>query len=168
MDNNCKFSVLKTGEQVCHDHPCAIFYTKQHKAHMATVHTIYQGDLRTSATHVQSGNELITDAPTDNMGRGEAFSPTDLLSASLTSCMLTIMGITARTHGISLDGTEVDTTKVMQANPRKVAEIMVDFRFPEGLALNDKQKKLLSRAAETCPVYLSLDPAIKKTIHYNW
>lgn len=135
---------------------------------MATIETNYLGELRTSAKHVQSGMELITDAPVDNQGKGEAFSPTDLLSAALTSCMLTIMGIAARTHGIALEGTNVHTTKIMQANPRKVAEIVVDFHFPEGLLLGDKEQKLLSKAAETCPVYLSLDPAIKKTIHYNW
>ncbi|WP_028297787.1 OsmC family protein [Olivibacter sitiensis] len=135
---------------------------------MATIETVYLGELRTSAKHVQSGKELITDAPVDNQGKGEAFSPTDLLSAALTSCMLTIMGIAARTHGIALEGTRVETTKIMQANPRKVAEIVVDFHFPASLQLEEKQRKLLSKAAETCPVYLSLDPAIKKTIHYNW
>jgi len=135
---------------------------------MATAETIYLGDLRTSVTHIQSGNQLITDAPTDNQGKGEAFSPTDLLAVSLTSCMLTIMGISARAHQINLGEIKASTTKLMQANPRKVAEIQVIFDFPSGFAYTDQEKALLKKAAETCPVYLSLHPDIKKTITFNW
>lgn len=135
---------------------------------MATVETIYLGDLRTEATHVQSQTQLITDAPVDNQGKGEAFSPTDLLAASLTSCMLTIMGIAAKAHGIALGKIEASTTKVMQANPRKVAEIQVVVNFPANLNYTDHDKSILQKAAETCPVYLSLHPDIKKVLTFNW
>ena len=90
---------------------------------MATIGTTYLGELRTEPVHIPSGTHIITDAPVDNQGKGEAFSPTDLLTASLTSCMMTIMGIAARTHGIDIDGTTAATTKIMTANPRKVSEI---------------------------------------------
>ncbi|HAL65647.1 MAG TPA: osmotically inducible protein OsmC, partial [Bacteroidales bacterium] len=87
---------------------------------MITIETIYLGELRTKATHLQSGNSIITDAPLDNQGKGEAFSPTDLLAAALASCMLTIMGIAARTHGFNIDGTKAEITKIMESNPRRV------------------------------------------------
>jgi len=135
---------------------------------MATAETVYLGDLRTAATHVQSQTTIITDAPIDNQGKGEAFSPTDLLATSLTSCMLTIMGISAKAHNISLGEIKASTTKIMQANPRKVAEIKVVFNFPEGISYTHHQKALLQKAAETCPVYLSLHPDIKKEITFNW
>ena len=92
---------------------------------MATIHTTYLGDLRTEATHLQSGTKIITDAPTDNQGRGEAFSPTDLLAESLAGCMLTTMGIFARNNGIDMDGTHCEVTKIMAANPRRVAEVII-------------------------------------------
>lgn len=135
---------------------------------MCTIKTTYEGNLRTIAEHVQSGTQLITDAPTDNHGKGESFSPTDLLAASLTSCMLTIMGIVSQEHKLDLDGITVKTTKIMQHVPRKVAEIIVDFHFPVGLAFSDQEKRRLTKAAETCPVYLSLHPDIKKTLKFNW
>ncbi|MEH6306143.1 OsmC family protein [Olivibacter sp. CPCC 100613] len=135
---------------------------------MATVETTYLGDLRTEATHVQSQSLLITDAPVDNQGKGEAFSPTDLLAASLTSCMLTIMGIVARAHEIKLGEVQASTTKIMQANPRKIAEIQVVLNFPEGINYSDHEQRILQRAAETCPVYLSLHPDIKKSLTFNW
>src|SRR5271163_547191 len=97
---------------------------------MATIETTYIGDLRTEATHLQSGTKIITDAPTDNQGKGEAFSPTDLLAEALASCVLTTMGITANTHGINIDGTTAEVTKIMAANPRRVAEVVVDLKFP--------------------------------------
>lgn len=133
---------------------------------MATIETTYQGILRTQAIHVQSGTEILTDAPVDNQGKGEAFSPTDLLAASLGSCMLTIMGITAREHQINIDDTTCAITKIMAANPRRVGEIEIDLKFPEKYA--DKQQKILERAALTCPVYLSLHPDIKKSVKFNW
>ncbi len=133
-----------------------------------TVKTLYQGDLRTQAEHVRSGNQITTDAPVDNQGKGEAFSPTDLLAASFTSCMLTIMGIAAREHGFSIDGTRAETTKIMQASPRKVAELVVHFDIPNAEQLSESQKRILKRAAETCPVHLSLHPDLKKTVSFNW
>lgn len=133
---------------------------------MATIETVYQGTLRTQAKHVQSGTEILTDAPIDNQGKGEAFSPTDLLAASLGSCMLTIMGITAREHQINIENTTCAITKIMAASPRRVGEIVVDLNFPEKYSA--KQQKILERAALTCPVYLSLHPDIKKSVNFNW
>lgn len=133
---------------------------------MATITTTYLGELRTEPVHVQSGTPIITDAPLDNQGKGEAFSPTDLMSASLTSCMMTIMGIAARTHGIDMDGATAETTKIMAANPRKVAEIQINFKFPK--TYTDKEKAILEHAALTCPVHLSLHPDLKKTVDFGW
>ncbi len=133
---------------------------------MATIETVYQGTLRTQAKHVQSGTEILTDAPIDNQGKGEAFSPTDLLAAALGSCMLTIMGIAAREHQMNIENTACSITKIMAANPRRVAEIVVDLKFPENYS--DKQQKTLERAALTCPVYLSLHSDLKKSVNFNW
>ena len=94
---------------------------------MATIQTLYLGDLRTEITHVQSGNRVITDAPTDNNGKGEYISPTDMVAAALGSCMLTLMGIAARRLEIDLKGTRVEIQKVMAAEPRRIAEIRLDF-----------------------------------------
>lgn len=135
---------------------------------MATVETVYLGNLRTEATHVQSQTKILTDAPVDNQGKGEAFSPTDLLVASLTSCMLTIMGIVSKKHDIPFAGIQVETTKIMQVSPRKVSEIHVMFHFPVDVVYNNKEKALLKKAAETCPVYLSLASDIKKVVTFNW
>jgi uncharacterized OsmC-like protein len=133
---------------------------------MATIETTYLGELRTEPVHVQSGTHIITDAPVDNQGKGEAFSPTDLLAASLGSCMLTIMGITSRTHNIQIEGTKCSITKIMAANPRRVSEIVVDLKFPA--AYTEKEQKILEHAALTCPVYLSLHPDLKKTVSFGW
>ena len=133
---------------------------------MATIETIYLGDLRTEATHVQSGTRIITDAPLDNQGRGEAFSPTDLLSASLASCMLTIMGIKARASNIDIDNTKCSITKIMAADPRRVAEIVISFKFPK--TYTEKEQQLLERAALTCPVYYSVHEDLKKTVDFGW
>lgn len=133
---------------------------------MATIKTTYLGELRTEATHLQSGTKIITDAPTDNQGKGEAFSPTDLLAESLAGCMLTTMGIAARTHGINMDNTQCEVTKIMAPNPRRVAEIIVNFKFPG--EYNDKEKKILELAALTCPVLISLHPDVKKTADFGW
>lgn len=134
---------------------------------MATIRTRYEGNLRTTAQHLQSGEKIITDAPVDNQGRGEAFSPTDLLSASLGSCMLTLMGIAARNHHFSIDGTEISITKIMAANPRRVAEIKIEFTLPAN-NFTDEQKQLMERAAHTCPVALSLHPDLKQTITFKY
>lgn len=133
---------------------------------MATSTIKYLGDLRTEATHIQSGDKIITDAPVDNNGKGEAFSPTDLLATSLASCMLTIMGIAAKTHAISIDGTSCEITKVMAPAPRRVSEIHASLNFLS--SYTDKEKAILENAAKTCPVFYSLHPDIKKIITFNY
>jgi len=133
---------------------------------MVTIKTVYSGDLRTTAEHTASGNVLITDAPTDNQGKGEAFSPTDLLATSLGSCMLTIMGISAREHGFDIDGTRIEITKIMAANPRRVGEIVLDFTFPHA-DYTPKQKKLIETAARTCPVAQSIHPDLAVKVNLN-
>ena len=132
-----------------------------------TSEIIYKGSLRTAAKHLQSNTIIETDAPTDNQGKGERFSPTDLLATSLGSCMLTIMGIKARDMNISLDGTEVCIQKNMKAEPRRVGGIDVQFNFPP-LNLNDKEKAILERAALTCPVAKSIHPDIEMNVEFNW
>ncbi|MCY1511982.1 OsmC-like protein [compost metagenome] len=134
---------------------------------MATSKITYTGGLRTSSVHLQSGTAIITDAPVDNQGRGEAFSPTDLLATSLGNCMLTIVGIAARTHGFSIDGTTAEITKIMAANPRRVAEIIVDLHFPPN-SYSEKEKEIIERSAKTCPVAYSLHPDIKQEITFNY
>lgn len=132
---------------------------------MTKMQVSYLGNLRTEAVHLDSGTKILTDAPKDNQGQGEAFSPTDLLASSLASCMLTIMGIRARTHQLKIEGTSCEVEKIMQASPRKVAEIKVTVKL-RGQTLSAEQLKMLEEAALTCPVFLSLDSAIKKTIHW--
>ena len=132
-----------------------------------TVNTTYISELRTEATHVQSGNKLITDAPLDNKGKGEAFSPTDLLATSLGSCMLSIMGIAAREHGFNIDGTRVKIWEIMESDPRRVGEIKIELTFPKK-NYSEKEKKFIEKAAYTCPVNLSLHPDLKKTILFNY
>ena len=118
---------------------------------MATISGRYIGELRTEATHLASGNTLLTDAPKDNQGRGEAFSPSDSVCAALASCMLTIMGIVASRHQISLDGTRFEVTKIMTAEPpRRIAEIKVEFTVPNP-DLNEKDRELL-KPGEACPL----------------
>jgi uncharacterized OsmC-like protein len=126
----------------------------------------YLGDLRTSSIHLQSGTEILSDAPLDNNGKGEAFSPTDLLANALGSCMMTIMAIKARDLEVDLKGSTVSITKIMQAEPRKVAKIEVIMDM--ATAVNDKNKIILERTAMNCPVLLSLNPDIEKDITINW
>lgn len=133
---------------------------------MATIETTYLGGLRTEATHVQSGTKILTDAPTDNQGKGEAFSPTDLLATSLGTCMLTTMAIRTAKNDIDMDGTKCAITKIMAPNPRRVSEIVVQFSFPK--SYSDEQKKLLEDAALTCPVYYSLSESMVKTVDFGW
>jgi uncharacterized OsmC-like protein len=135
---------------------------------MATIKTLYTGNLRTEATHVASGNTIITDAPTDNNGKGEAFSPTDLTCASLGSCMMTIMGIAAEREGIKLEGTRMEITKIMGANPRRISKVKVDVVLTSQEALSEVQKEKLQRAAITCPVALSLHPDIEQEVNFSW
>lgn len=134
---------------------------------METAHTIYLGNLRTKATHLQSGTEIITDAPIDNQGKGEAFSPTDLVATALGSCMMTIMGIAARTHGFNVDGTRLRITKIMKSDPRRIGEVVIDLDFPK-IEYTEKQKKILQISADTCPVALSLHPDLKQTVRLNF
>lgn len=126
----------------------------------------YLGDLRTEATHTQSQEKIITDAPVDNKGKGEAFSPTDLLATSLGSCMLTIMGIAAREREINIEGTSCAITKIMAADPRRVSEIHAEIAFTG--SYNDKEKAILEHAAKTCPVFYSLHPDILKVITFKY
>jgi uncharacterized OsmC-like protein len=134
---------------------------------METARIVYLGDIRTSATHLRSGNTIITDAPVDNRGKGEAFSPTDLLATSLGTCMMTIIGIAAQTHDFDVDGTVIRITKIMAENPRRVAEVIVEFDFPER-AYSEKEKAIIWHSARTCPVMLSLHPDLVKTIRMNF
>jgi putative redox protein len=133
-----------------------------------TATVIYKGDLRTEATHLKSGTIIETDAPVDNQGQGARFSPSDLVATALASCMATIMGIYARTHGINIEGMRLDVEKIMTPPPRRIAEIKVDLFFPKEHAYESKQKTALEHAALTCPVYLSLHPDIKKTVSFHW
>ncbi len=132
---------------------------------MVTAETIYLGELRTKAKHTHSGIEIITDAPLDNQGKGEAFSPTDLMATSLGSCMLTIMGIAARTHQFNIDGTRLKVTKVMASNPRRVSEVHIHFTMP-AITYTEQQKKIIYIAATTCPVALSLHPDVKQLVEF--
>ena len=129
---------------------------------MTTSKVTYQGELRTTAVHLQSANEIITDAPVDNHGKGEAFSPTDLLATSLASCMLTIIGIKARDMEIDVTGTTAEVTKVMAADPRRVSEVHVAITFNQ--ALDDKTQKIFYNTALTCPVAKSIHPDIIQNI----
>lgn len=134
---------------------------------MKTSKIIYQGNLRTGATHIKSGNNIITDAPTDNQGKGEAFSPTDLVATALGSCMLTIIGIKAQDNGMVTEDIAVEVTKVMASNPRKICEVIVEFNFGYK-NYTDKEKKIIENAAKTCPVALSIDSSIKQTLTFNF
>ena len=126
----------------------------------------YLGDLRTSSIHLQSGSEIISDAPIDNNGKGEAFSPTDTVANALGSCMFTVMGIKALDLNIDLSNSTAEITKIMAADPRRISEIHVVFNF--SVAPDAKNKTILERIAMTCPVYYSLHPEIKKVIAFNW
>ena len=128
---------------------------------------LYQGELRTEMTHLRSGNKIITDAPPDNNGKGEAFSPTDLACAALSSCMMTLMGILARREGIDLAGLRSDIVKIMDNNPRKIAEVQIVFTHVN-LVASDVQKEKLKHAAQTCPLALSLSENIKQTVTFNF
>ncbi|MDT4838377.1 OsmC-like protein [compost metagenome] len=134
---------------------------------MATSKITYTGGLRTSSVHLRSGNEIITDAPVDNQGKGEAFSPSDLLATSLGNCMLTIIGIAARTYNFDIDGTTAEITKIMAENPRRVSEIVVNLQFPAN-NYTEKEKQLIERSARTCPVAQSIHPDIHQNITFNY
>ena len=134
---------------------------------MPTIKSSYLGNLRTQATHVLSGNALLTDAPLDNNGKGEAFSPTDLVAAALGSCMVTIMAIIAEREGVSLESLSWEITKIMQSEPRKIQEIQVNFSW-SGATFTPALSQKLKNAARTCPVALSLDPSIIQMITFDF
>jgi putative redox protein len=133
---------------------------------MTTSTVKYLGNLRTEATHMASGLKIITDAPIDNNGKGEAFSPTDLTSTSLASCMITIMGITANSRNWNLDYCECSVEKIMTSNPRRISQINLVISLNE--KWNDKERKILETAANTCPVAFSLHPEIKLNVIFNY
>lgn len=134
---------------------------------MPTIKSSYLGNLRTKSEHVQSSTTILTDAPLDNNGKGEKFSPTDLVSSALGSCMVTIMGIVAERDQLELDGLTWEVTKIMQSSPRKIQEIIVDFYWEKPVD-NQVLIQKLKIAARTCPVALSLDSSIKQTINFNF
>ena len=135
---------------------------------MPTISINYLGDLRTEATHLKSGKIILTDAPVDNQGKGEAFSPTDLVCSSLGSCMMTIMGIASKTHQINISDVKMEITKYMTTNlPRKIDQIEINIQFGEN-SFTEKEKKILENAAHTCPVALSLHPDIKQILHFKY
>jgi putative redox protein len=130
---------------------------------METAKTTYLGDLRTEILHVRSGSIITTDAPVDNKGKGENFSPTDMVASALGSCAFTIMGIAAREHNFSIDGSTCSITKIMNDSPRKISEIKIEFEFPPN-NFTDKQKKILDHCVKTCPVALSLNESVIQNV----
>lgn len=131
---------------------------------MTKIQGKYLGQLRTASVHLPSGSELLTDAPTDNHGKGKTFSPTDLVATALGSCMVTIMGIYAEGHGIDLSGTYWETEKVMASNPRRIAEIRIRLHLPKSIAAGERSK--LEQAARNCPVALSLSAELQQDIQF--
>lgn len=134
---------------------------------MTTLTSVYKGHLRTENTHTRSGERVITDAPVDNKGRGEAFSPTDLVCTALSSCMLTTMAILADQEGVDMTGMQTEVTKIMTSNPRKIGEIQIRLSHP-GLKATPEQLDKLKHAAHTCPVALSLHDSVKQTVSFNF
>lgn len=128
----------------------------------------YTGELRTKAVHLQSGATIITDAPKDNHGKGEAFSPTDLVATALASCMISIMGIAAKKENMTpVDGANAEVLKVMAADPRRISEVHVKITMPQK-AYSEREKKIYENAAHTCPVAKSLHPDIKQVLEFVW
>lgn len=134
---------------------------------MSTLTNIYEGGLRTTLKHTRSGQTFITDAPPDNMGKGEAFSPTDLVCAALSSCMLTTMGIIAERDNIDMTGMTTEVVKIMASNPRKIAEVQITLSHPN-LVASESQKQKLRNTALNCPVALSLHDSVKQTVIFNF
>lgn len=126
----------------------------------------YLGNLRTESEHLKSGSTFFTDAPSDNNGKGEAFSPTDTVATGLASCMLTIMGIKSKAMNLDMEGTIAEVTKTMATNPRRISKIDVIFTLP--FEADEKTRKILEHSAVTCPVYFSLHPEIEKNIVFKW
>ena len=126
----------------------------------------YLGDLRTSSEHLQSGTKITTDAPLDNHGKGEAFSPTDLVANALGACIITIMAIKAKDMNIKIEGSTAEVTKTMQVEPRRIAKIEVNLTMVG--TFDDKTKLILERTAMTCPVHMSLHPDLEQEVSFNW
>lgn len=133
---------------------------------MPTSKVTYLGNLRTSSIHLKSGSEIISDAPTDNNGKGEAFSPTDTVANGLASCMLTVMGIKARDLDVDFTNSTAEVTKIMGTEPRRIVEIQIVFNM--SISVDQNTKTILERTALTCPVWFSLHPDIKKEVTFNW
>ena len=133
---------------------------------MTTSVVFYSGNLRTESQHLQSGKTITTDAPIDNEGTGQAFSPTDLAATSLANCMMTVMGIVANRHNIDIEGARADVEKFMGVNPRRIVEIKIDFHFP--ISYDIATKKLLEQSALNCPVSKSLSESISQNIDFNY
>ncbi len=134
---------------------------------MITIRSEYLGNLRTRQTHLASGSQFMTDAPVDNKGKGEMFSPTDTVCAALSACMMTLMGISAEIHSIDIANMLADVTKVMESNPRRIGKIIIRF-YNFSAELTDRQKVILEKAARTCPVALSVSSELEQDIHFDW
>ncbi len=134
---------------------------------MATSEVVYIGELSTEATHLRSSSSITTDAPVDNNGLGRTFSPTDLLATSLASCMLTIMGIRANESNLDITGTTASMTKIMDANPRRVSEIVIEIEIVDR-GLTDVNRSVLEKAAVTCPVAMSLSDSLKQRVSFKY
>lgn len=136
---------------------------------MATIHIDYLGELRTDCAHLQSGTHMNTDAPTDNQGRGEAFSPTDLIANALGTCIITTMAIFARRDGIELTGSALDVTKIMTSQPpRRIARIEIDLTLRATPLPDDDTRARLEKIAHTCPVAISLHPDVEQAVSIRW
>lgn len=126
----------------------------------------YEGNLRTKCVHLKSGNEIITDAPVDNSGKGEAFSPTDTVATALASCMVTVMAIKAEQLGVSFINVSADVKKIMSVNPRRISKISILISLP--INLSKENKEILENIGDSCPVHNSLDPKLVIDIKYDW
>ena len=134
---------------------------------MTTMSLKYCGDLRVECTHDESGATFMTDAPKDNNGKGEAFSPTDLCANAVAACAMTIIGIYGRNHGVDVTGTTIEISKTMSANPRRIGKIEIIFNMPDR-DFSEKEKTMIERAAHTCPVHLSLHPDVEQVFTFKW
>jgi putative redox protein len=147
-----------------------IYYNQRkfRQKYIMTSTVTYDSNLRTVGQHLRSGSIIETDAPVDNNGKGERFSPSDLVATALGSCMLTIMGMRAVEMNVDLKGTSIDVEKIMKQDPRRIGGLNLTFHFPDSLEVNERQRKILQRAAETCPVAHSINPDIELNVKFNW
>jgi putative redox protein len=127
---------------------------------------VYKGDLRTECTHLQSSNTIITDAPTDNHGKGEAFSPTDLIATALASCMITTMGLKAAAMNVDITNTKAEVTKIMASEPRRIAEVIVKITMPA--SLSDKEREIFEHTAHHCPISQSIKGNVIETVSFEY